>query len=276
MPVQMQKSATPNQSAQPEKKPVPEIIFYEQPLNEKVRSLLRLDFLFNQLYAALNGDSLWDSRSAVAGVLDVYSIISRADIKSELLKELERYSGLLEALEKNPNVDSSKLTTVLDEIDVYIDKLHSMTGPVAGELRQNELLTSIRQRISVPGGACEFDLPSYHFWLSQPLENRTSDLRSWLAPFEVIRASIALIVRLVRESTPSTQQTAAGGFYQQTLDPSVPTQLIRVGLPPTSPYYAEISGGKHRFSVRFMALKLFDRDTATDQDVVFELACCTL
>ncbi len=253
-----------------------EKVYYEQPLNEKIRNLLRLEFLFDQLYASLDGKTPWDSRAAVVGLLDVYSIISRADIKSELLKELERYSTLLEALEKNPNVDNSKLSSVLDQIDVYIDRLHGMTGPVAGELRQNELLNSVRQRISIPGGACEFDLPSYHFWLSRPTEQRVADLKQWLAPFEVIRASISLIVRLVRESTPPTQQTAVGGFYQQTLDPNSPTQLIRVGLPRSFPLYAEISGGKHRFSIRFMKLNVYDRDVATNDDVVFDLFCCTI
>lgn len=253
-----------------------EKIYYEQPLNEKIRNLLRLDFLFNQLNASVEGSTSWDSRAAIVGLLDVYSIISRADIKSELLKELERYSGLLEALDKNPNVDSSKLTSVLDQIDVYIDRLHGMTGPVAGELRQNELLNTVRQRISIPGGACEFDLPSYHYWLSRPAEQRVADLKQWLAPFEVVRASISLIVRLVRDSIPPTQQMAVDGFFQQTLDPNAPTQLIRVGLPRSYPLYAEISGGKHRFSIRFMKLNIYDRDVATEQDVAFDLACCTL
>lgn len=251
-------------------------IAYEQPLNERVRTFLRLEFLLQQNQAALQGSSSWDTRDAVAGLLDIQSVFQRADIKTELIKELERLSGVLERLGEKPGVDKSKLGAVLDEIDTHADRLHSMPGPIGHELKDNELLNAIRQRTSIPGGACHFDLPSYHFWLEQPAERRMSDLKAWLHPFEAPMRAAQLIMKLVRESAPSSHELAQGGFFQQSLDPSGAVQLVRVAVDADCPYYAEISGGKHRFAIRFMSLRMNERDVPASEDVSFQLTCAVI
>ncbi len=251
-------------------------ITYEQPLNERMRTLLRLEHLKFQVQSSLGGESKWDSRNTVASLLDIQNLFGRTDIKTDILKELERLASVLEQLGQNPNVDDSKLTSVLDEIDVLIDQLHNIQGPVGQQLRKNELLNGVRQRSSIAGGTCAFDLPSYHFWLQQPAETRNTDLQTWLEPFEPILRAGQLMLRLIRECSPSTTEVANDGFFQKTLDPSTPCHLVRVEIPRNYPYYAEISGGKHRFSVRFLELKWYERDTATSDNVEFTLTCSSL
>ena len=70
--------------------------------------------------------------------------------------------------------------------------------------------------------------------------------------------------------------TATEGFYQQSLDTAIPYQMIRVFVPAGFPYYAEISGGKHRFTVRFMQQNPNGRATQVSENVNFELACCVV
>ena len=251
-------------------------ITYEQPLNERIRTLMRLESLYSQMLSHLSGTSSTDSRNAVATLLDIQHIFSRTDIKTDILKELERLSNSFEALSKNPNVDSSKLSSILSELQVFIDELHAHHGPIGQQLKKNELLNSIRQRASIAGGSCAFDLPGFHFWLLQSNEKRSADLREWLSHFEIMLKATELMLRMMRESSPVTNEYATGGFFQQNLDTASLCQLVRVTVPVDCPYYAEISGSKHRFSVRFMQLRLYERDIMSKNDIEFELTCCVL
>lgn len=251
-------------------------ITYEQPLNERIRTFLRLEFLFQQAHAHLEGSSIWDSRATLTSILEMLSIFSRADLKTEVMKELERQIIVLERLEQNPGVDRQRLSLLLSEMDGFIDHLHASKGQIGHELRQNEFLNSIRQRSSIPGGTCDFDLPAYHYWLQQPTGMRRQQLEQWLKPFSVIAQSIGLILRLIRDSAPPAKEIAQTGFFQKTLEPTPPCHIVRVTVSADSPYFAEISGGKHRFTVRFMEQRIDERPVQTMGDVDFELTCCTI
>jgi cell division protein ZapD len=150
-------------------------------------------------------------------------------------------------------------------------------GPIAADLKENEFLSSIQQRSAIPGGTCDFDLPAYHYWLKQPTERRVKDLAGWLARFDTIAGAIQLVLSLIRDSAPPQPATAEGGFYQRSLDPNQPCQLVRVLVDNQIPCYAEISGGKHRFTIRFLAVTPKDgRAQQFSRDVSFGIACCTL
>lgn len=262
---------------QPKPAPVASSIYYEQPLNERVRIFLRLEFLFRQAAQHLAGGSQWDSRNTLSSLLEIINIFGRTDLKTEVMKELDRHIQSLARLEQNPNVDRSLLEGVLDDLDVLIDRLHSINGQITSGLKKNEFLTGIMQRSAIPGGTCDFDLPEYHYWLQQPAERRIRDLSGWLHHFDAIAEAIQLILRLTRDSAAMKPETASGGFFQKNLDPNLPCQLVRVAVPAGSPYFAEISGGRHRFTVRFLEVpQLSDRPVQTEQDVHFSLGCCII
>jgi len=254
---------------------VPEQVTYEQPLNERIRTLLRLEFLFEQAGAHTYRHSTWDNRAAINTLFDIINIFSRTDLKTEIMKELERQAQFLEKLAQNPQVDKSRLENVLDEMDVLIDRLHNLTAQDM-DIRGNEFLSNIKQRSHIAGGECDFDLPAYHFWLSQPEEKRVLDMQHWMEPFSPIQQSVNLVLRLIRESAQSSQETAEAGFFQKSLDANSACQMIRITLAGDTPYFAEISGGKHRFTVRFLQSNFNERPSQTDQDVKFQLACCML
>ena len=251
-------------------------VTYEQPLNERVRTFLRLEFLFNEFFSRLEGPTQWDSRNALASLLDILNIFNRTDLKTEVMKELERQMTMLSGLQHDLGVDRGRLSQLLDEFNTLVDRMHALQGQVGQELRQNEFLNSIKQRISIPGGTCDFDLPGYHFWLQRPAENRIADLRRWIKSFEPIHLSVLLLLRLVRESAHSSQETAHEGFFQKMLDPNAPCQLVRVTVPAEAPYFAEVSGGRHRFTLRFLEYLSDGHAVQTAKDVPFKLTCCMI
>jgi cell division protein ZapD len=263
-------------SAKPPR-PVPEIILYEHPLNERVRTFLRLEFLFNQAAHHLQGRSDWDSRATMDCILEILAIFGNTNLKSEVLQELERQGSNLKRLEQNPDIDHAALDSLMADIQHKMDQMYGIDGQIAGELNCSEFLLSIRQRSAIPGGTCDFDLPSFHYWLQQSATQRTRDLAHWLGNFDAIGQAIQLILKLTRDSTPFKTALASGGVYQQALDPNLPCQLVRIALPDGVPYFAELSGGRHRFTARFLEFSTADeRARQTSQDVEFELSCCVI
>ena len=251
------------------------IIIYEQPLNERIRTFLRLEFLFSQASQHLHDGSEWGSRNTLNSLLDILSIFGRTELKTEVLKDLERHATKLAKLKSNPDVDTTRLQKTLLELGTLGKKLHESSGPIAADLKDNEFLSAIQQRMAIPGGTCEFDLPGYHYWLQQPAKQRTRDLANWLGRFQVIAQAIQLIIKLARESATLKQVTAEAGFFQKSMDANHPCQLVRVSVDRNAPYYAEISGGRHRFTVRFLEAPRQDgRVKQTTEDVNFRLECC--
>lgn len=252
-------------------------VYYEQPLNERIRTLLRLEFLFSQVGHFLDGSDVWDSRATLFTILEIGNVFARGDLKGELMKELERHTATLSRLELNPDVDRRRLQDILNRLDSLIDRLYAMSGQVDYAIKQSEFLTSIKQRSAMPGGTCDFDLPAFHHWLERPAEARTRDLKNWFGNFTIINEAVTLILQLTRQSTAGSQERAEGGFFQKSLDPNVPCQLIRVAVPADAPFFPEISGGKHRFTIRFLEQPNLDaRAVQTLTDVDFHLTCCII
>ncbi len=238
---------------------------------------MRLESLFRQADFFLRGTSVWNSQATLESILEIQNLLGRNDLKTEVLKELERHTGNLARLERNPDVDRDRLNEILDELDRLIDRLYADNQPLGHELKQNEFLASIRQRAAIPGGTCQFDLPGYYHWLQRPGEQRIRDLSRWIASFDILQQAIEVIMQLLRSSTAPQREVAAEGFFQRSLDPNTPPQLLRISLPAESPYYPEVSGGKHRFTIRFL-----QQDTPEERaiqirnDVEFGLAYCLI
>ena len=249
---------------------------YEHPLNERLRFFLRLEFLFRQARHNLRGNAVWDSHNTLTTLLDIVNIVTRVDIKTEVIKELDRIHTTLTALTHTPGIKHDTLDQLLTTVAGFKSQLHGMQGALAQGLRENELFKLVSQRSGIPGGLCDFDLPLYRHWLKRPPETRVDDLKIWMSSLDTLRLSVELILKLVRESAEPEPRTASAGNYQQPLDTATAFQMIRVFLPADSPCFVEISGGRHRFSARFMLASSETRPTQTEQDVDFYLSCCAL
>ncbi|ORU94368.1 MAG: cell division protein ZapD [Cycloclasticus sp. symbiont of Bathymodiolus heckerae] len=224
-------------------------------------------------------DGEWQNRAELSCLLDILAISSRTALRNEITKEIERHTKCLVIFAKNPKVDREKLEqsiAQLNQLNQLNNTLLSSSGRIDQVLTQVDLLKCLAQRNSIPGGTCDFDLPAYHFWLNKPLDIRHSQIEAWTANLNPIRKAISLLLQFIRFSASPTQQLASAGFYQQSLDTNFPVHLLRVSLQHDSNYFAEISGGKHRFTVRFMQPMEAERAIQTNEDVHFTLNICQL
>lgn len=250
---------------------------YEQPLNERIRSFLRLEKLFKQFSFHLHQGSIWDHPVAIQSLIDLLAFTSRSDIKLEALKEIERQNIKLERLSKRPQVDHTQLDILLGKQTDIMARLQSSSGQLGQELQSIELLNAIRQKSSVPGCICDFDLPAFQFWLQNPESERRQLLTEWYRPFIILEDAVSIILDVLRQSTIDTDETAAGGFFQKSLDSNQAMQLLRIRIPAHEEFFPEISAGKHRFSVRFLTNK--DPQQRPEQykdDIDFRLSICNI
>lgn len=250
-------------------------ITYEFPLNERIRVFIRLEQLFQQLSHFLSGATVWDKRAAINVLLDIIAILSRNDVKSELLKELDRHTKVLNKIAVRQNVDTDKLEDLLSQLNATSKKLYAASGKISIHVMESDLFQSIAQRSSIPGGTCSFDLPEFHYWLEQDESVRLKDLEQWTSPFNDIYTAIDLVLGFIRNSTSPKEEVAEAGFFQISLDKSQPSQLLKVSLEKSLPYFAEISGGKHRCTIRFMEPSSDEkRPIQSSDNIPFELTCC--
>jgi len=253
----------------------PAVLVFEQPLNERMRTFLRLDFLYNQALHHNEVASPWGSRAAVASLIDILALTTRSDVRSDVLKELESQLTTLNEFQSNPGVDAQRLKNLMSNLVRLRGDLMSAGSAFLQPLRDSEFLSAIKHRSAIPGGTCEFDLPDYYFWLAQPDDARMRTFNHWLGLLRPLCDAIAELLWLTRQNGRARQETAPGGSFSLTFDRENPLQLLRISLPAAAGLYPEISGSHHRCSVRFLAWNgLATRPTQTESDVTFLLSCC--
>lgn len=249
---------------------------YEQPLNEIVRVCLRLEQLFTQVDHQVSDSSILGTRNLVSLVINILQILDRPDLKAKLAKEFGHQISLLQRLEKTPEIDQSKLRTILKQLEELNRCFIDSSGKIGQPLREIELLNNLRLHLASPGGGCSFDIPVYHYWLHQPVPKREDTINSWLTEFNNIRLATSLLLQLTREGSKVQPKTAEQGFYQELLDPQINLRLIRVTIPKDVPAYPEISVGRHFLSIRFFSPNIHERPTQYLHNFDFKLSYCTL
>jgi cell division protein ZapD len=251
------------------------VITYEYPMNERVRTLLRLEDLFDKMRFFISKADSEEHHAALLTIFEVLDVAGRADLKSDLVQELERQRQVLEGLRGRPEVASETLETILGDIDRISKEILRLNTKTGQHLRDNEWLMGVRQRSGIPGGVCEFDIPSYHYWLHLPPDTRRHDLETWAAPFQPIYDGLVVVLRLLRESGRPNPLVAYAGTYQQ-MPAGKLAQMLRVTLRRDLACVPEVSANKYALNIRFLTMDWGQRPRLFEHDVEFDLTFCNL
>jgi cell division protein ZapD len=247
---------------------------YEYPFNESIRTMLRLEHLFGRLALLSGRGAPVDHHFALATLFEIMDVASRADLKSDVLKELERHRAQLQGYRGNPHISEAALDDVIGRIDRAFAGLNQLAGKAGQTLTGNEWLMSIRSRISIPGGTCAFDLPAYHAWQQLPPERRRDDLATWAQSVKPLDDALRVLLDLLRESGQAQRTLAPGGQFQQSLPQGRTYLLLRVGLDDAA-LVPEITGHRLMVSVRFMRPDAEGRLRGCAADTGFDLTLCS-
>ncbi|CDG20348.1 conserved protein of unknown function [Xenorhabdus poinarii G6] len=245
-------------------------IIFEHPLNEKMRSWLRIESSLQQLEKQRHLDSQASSLAFFRTIAELIEILERGEVRSELLKELDRQQAKLKQWLGAPNADTAmihRLSTQLKERSIALSQAPRMSRLI----KEDRIISMVRQRLSIPGGCCSFDLPTLHLWLHLPQSTRDKSVSTWLDSLRPLKHALESILELIRHSATFTVKSSHNGFYQGNADDA---DLLRLKLDivPDTLVYPQISGYKTRYAIRFLPMD-------SEQGVVpahlsFELACC--
>ena len=247
----------------------------EQPLTERMRTFLRIELLHRQACFHSEDATELGTRAAISSLLEILTILSRADVRADVVKELERQGKILVSFARRPGVDPARLQGFVDELHTLQEDLSNCSPKFIAPLKECDFLNNIKHRSSIPGGTCMFDLPDYAYWLRLPYEERLKQFQAWLEIIRPICDAVIQVLWLIREANEPDEQLAVQGMYQHNMESGAEPNLVRVLLPADEGIYPEISAGKHRFTVRFVKWQGTEKRPAqVEQDVRFLLALC--
>lgn len=251
------------------------IAHYEQPLSERMRTFLRLEFLYHPMLKNSERDDDWATRATLATLLEILAILSRGDVRGEVLNELDHQIAALRRYQSHVGVDGSRLEKLITNLAGNRESISRIGTGFLQPLKDSEFLNAIKHRSAIPGGTCEFDLPVYSHWLRQPIERRQQDMGKWIDAVRPLCEGASEALWLIRESGQAEQKQATKGMYQHNMPKDGSCRILRVSLPAGSPLFPEISGSQHRFTVRFLEWSTVEtRAVQTAQDVPFQLSVC--
>ncbi|MGI4857769.1 MAG: cell division protein ZapD [Janthinobacterium lividum] len=251
------------------------MILYEYPFNERIRTLLRLEDLFERFTYFLVQEDPRAHHTALTTLFEIAEVTGRADLRADLLKELDRQKQALAPYRENPGIEQDQLEAVLAQIDHALTGLTGLQGKPGQHLTDNEWLGSIRSRMIIPGGTCKFDLPSYYAWQQNSPAQRREDITKWIMPIVPLQEAASIVLRLARESGQAAKVMAPQGSYQQMLS-GRSYQLMQVRVSATLKVIPEASANKYMLWVRFTSQDGDLKPRAVDSDVPFMLTLCNL
>ena len=252
------------------------MITYEYPFNERIRTLLRLEDLFEKTAYFAQEEGSLEHHTALLSLFEILEVAGRADLKMDLIQELERQRQTLLAFRNNPEISEEALSGALYEIEQSSAALLGMTGKIGQYLRENDWLMGIKSRAAIPGGVCEFDLPSYHWWLHRAADVRRVALEGWTKPMLPLRDAAAIVLRLLRSSGRAKDYTATNGHFQLNLGGSA-AQMVRVTVGVDEQAIPEVSANKYFLNIRFTKPPAGEvKARGCERDVAFDLTFCNL
>ena len=90
-----------------------QVSIYEEPVQEKVRKFLKIEYLFDRIYCFKNKEDKRESYTALVALNELHEILSRSDIKSELIREVETHNTYFKKIKdsQSSNTDTASCAT---------------------------------------------------------------------------------------------------------------------------------------------------------------------
>ena len=250
------------------------VILYEYPFNERIRTYLRLQQLFGRLGQLIPRESAMDHHFALITLFEILEVSSRPELKSDVLKDLERQKQVMNSYRGNPAISENALDLIVDQLEQHFESLNALSGKIGSNLSESDFLNSLKSRVVIPGGTCEFDLPAYHAWQHHDAGQRQADLQQWSACFVPLAQSIQVLLKMLRDSGSAQKVMATSGQLQQNLPQGRNFQLLRLKIDPALGLVPEISCNRLLVVIRLMQQQTDGRLVANTDDTAFEMTLC--
>ena len=246
---------------------------YELPLNERLRTFMRIEFLYSRLNNFSGSKDHWQIRTTMHTLLEIYTILARTDVRREVLADLDRYIIQMQRFQSMPDADNEMAANLLEDLNIIKQKMIQLGTGYLHPLRDDDYIAALLHRHTLPGGKAEFDMPRYKFWLEGDSKALKDDLDKWINVIKPICGGIEKLMWIIRESSEPIGTVATSGQYNHQIGKTAQISLIRVFLDNPS-VYPEISGGRHMIAIRFLERNSEGKFLQTDDNIEFKLSLC--
>lgn len=244
------------------------MILVEHPLNEKMRTWLRIEFLLKQLMPQKNFKHIDSTLTFFRAASDLIDVLERGEIRSDLLIKLEHQQQKLSRWLCAPNIDKNVVSVLIKKLEACTNAL--ISAPRIGQsLKEDRLITSARKRLNMPGGYCSFDLPALYLWCHLPDEEHSQYIDAVLDTLKPLYDALIMILDFIRQSGSLRSVNSLNGFFKGTAENG---ELLRLRIPLKYRLYPKVSGHKTRYVIHFVPLDVAQGHLS--ENFSFELACC--
>ncbi len=247
------------------------ITVYEEPVHERIRKFIKLELLFNKIIYFKDKDYKYENYSALATFSELYEILVRSDIKSELIRELENQNTIFTKIKDMPGADNQKLTSILEKQEMLLKLLYEVSSNYLDYLEHDILFKEINKNYH-----SKLNPTSIEFWLSRDIAFRNDQIQKWLEPILFIKKSIDFILEIIRKSGKPEDRLAEKGFFIEKINQNRSMLLLRITLTSDLYYFPKISLGKQRINIMFMTKDDQNNFIQYQEDVSFLLTLCRL
>ena len=221
---------------------------YEFPLNERIRKFLRIEEIFKRMEVQMSVKKEFSELSCFNTFFDIMATASRADLKVELIQEIEKQRFKLKSKIKTKK--NIKTITDLNRIRIKLEKIKVVTGFNFGG---DKFLHELKTRSDSPYGIVTTDFPEFQFWLQgTSFVERKAYFKDKVNDFAGIKIAITYLMELLRSNVEiiNSMETQTGTI-QYKLNPLLRNDLVIIILPSSSKCFPSISSNNFAVNVHF-------------------------
>ncbi len=251
-------------------------ISYNHPLNEKIRVFLRIEHLWDEIEYFIKQENDATCLICLQNILSLLDIVERFDLRSEASKYLDKLVEKFQKIRIQPaeDIDRDKIDEIIQDLAITSRTLKTSIGKTASGLSSNEWLSTIRQKMLLPGGLSGSDSPFLKHWQQFSINQKINQLRLWQKEFAILVDAINKILFYIRKTSVVTEVRVENGVYQRMIDNQFEPQLLVIELPRRYNVYPEISGNRYRIAARFLQSDLINKAVQYTSQIDFRLAVC--
>ena len=220
---------------------------YEFPLNERIRKFLRIEEIFKRMEVQMSVKKEFSEFSCFNTFFDIMATASRADLKVELIQEIEKQRFKLKSKIKTKK--NIKTIADLNRIRIKLEKIKVVTGFNFGG---DKFLHELKTRSDSPYGIVTTDFPEFQFWLQRTsFAERKAYFKNKVNDFASIKIAITYLMELLRSNVEINSMETKTGTIQYKLDPLLRNDLVVIILPSSSKCFPSISSNNFAVNVHF-------------------------
>jgi len=240
---------------------------YEEPVDERIRKFLKLENYFLKINKHKEIENSIDTFAALQNLISLYQMLSRAEVKRELIREIDFHKSRYAEYIKIQGSDKIKLNSIMEKQDVIINTLHNLQSNYLSSLHNDELFQHCVKHYDTLSSELDY-------WLTRDFSSRSNQINLWLEIIKPIESSVYFCLDILRKSSETREVCASNGMHIFKLDPEKKVRMLRITMHSDNYFFPRVSVGPQRATISFMTLNDGNKFIQLKDDITFVIDLC--